>query len=57
MADPEAAEILGMPKTYGIWQMKLEMRLRGGKAKLKMNAQQGFCLKGQERRMIPRGLI
>lgn len=48
MADPEAAETLGMPKTYGIWQMKLEMRLGGGKAKLKMNAQhKGFALKAK----------
>lgn len=43
MAVPETADILGIPKT-GIWKMKLEMRLEGGKTKLKMNADQGFHL-------------
>lgn len=47
MADPEAAEILDMPKTFGIWQMKLEMRLGGGKAKLKMMLNKSVALKAK----------
>lgn len=29
LALPKTAEILGMPKTYGVWQLKLEMGLEG----------------------------